>query len=232
MKIVSWNANGAFRRKFKEILDLDADIYVVQESENPDKISDDPEFRRTVRNGFWVGCYNHKGLLVFSTNPELRLAREDWHDRGKRYFIPIRVNDGFTLVGAWACDPYCEELHDWLEEVGDKIKDDCVILGDLNSNVNLDPKHLKVSGKSYSKVLERLAGHGLYDIWHHHHKEEQGKESVPTFYLYRHLDKPYHIDHCLASPTFVKNMSIHSRWKWLSMSDHLPIEIELNIENK
>lgn len=34
MKIVSWNANGKFREKYKAILELDADIYVIQECEN------------------------------------------------------------------------------------------------------------------------------------------------------------------------------------------------------
>lgn len=230
MKIVSWNANGAFRRKYKELLDLDADIYVVQESENPDNISDDPVFKRTVQNGFWVGGYNHKGLLVFSANPDVALTRMDWQDGGRRYFLPIRVNDNFILVGAWACDPYCEELCDWLDVVYNNINKGAIIIGDLNSNVNLDFKHQSTFGKSYGNVLERLAEKDMCDIWHHYRKEKQGEESVPTFYLYRHLDKPYHIDHCLASPELVKGMKIHSRWKWLSMSDHLPIEIELNIE--
>lgn len=226
MKIVSWNANGAFRKKYKDLLSLDADVYVVQESENPESIKD-TAFRETVVNGFWVGGYRYKGMLVFTTRPDVKLELLDWKDGGKRYFMPIRVNDSFIIVAAWACDPYCEELYDWIDAVEPNINEDTIIIGDLNSNVVLDPKHIRKSGKSYALCLEKLSSLGLYDIWHHYTKEKQGKESVPTFYLYRHLDKPYHLDHCLANPNLVKSMKINARWNWLALSDHLPIEIEL-----
>lgn len=34
MRIVSWNCNGRFRDKIENILSYNADLYVIQESEN------------------------------------------------------------------------------------------------------------------------------------------------------------------------------------------------------
>ena len=35
MKIISWNCNGALRNKFQHIAELEADIYIIQECEDP-----------------------------------------------------------------------------------------------------------------------------------------------------------------------------------------------------
>lgn len=228
MKIVSWNANGKFREKYKTVLELDADIYVIQECENPETCKD-PGYRAFFKNYHWAGVYSYKGLMVFTTRPDITLTRLNWGAEDKRVFIPVSVNDSFNLVAAWACDPYCEELYDWVEIVSENLNDETIIIGDLNSNVTLDPKHLRKSGKSFGHVIQQLEPKGLIPMWHHYHKQEQGKEKTPTFYLYRHLDKPLHIDHCFANPELVKSILIHARWQWLSLSDHLPIEIEAEL---
>lgn len=71
--------------------------------------------------------------MVFTTRPDVTLDRLDWGAEDKRVFIPVRVNGSFKLVAAWACDPYCEELQDWVEVVSDHLNAETIIIGDLNS---------------------------------------------------------------------------------------------------
>lgn len=166
--------------------------------------------------------------MVFSPNPEIKLELLDWGTQSYRFFIPVKVNDSFTLVGSWACDPYIQEFADFIHAAEKYLDANTVIIGDLNSNAIFDKDNIK-SGKTHSIIVSELRKIGLEDIYHHKSGDEQGKEKIPTFFLYRHLDKPFHIDHCFATPHKIKKMTIHARWQWLALSDHLPIEIHLNI---
>ena len=82
MKIISWNANCKFREKYKDIAKHEADIYVIQECENPATCKDS-DYRTFTQNGFWVGNINYKGLMVFSPNTEIKLHLLDWKDGDK-----------------------------------------------------------------------------------------------------------------------------------------------------
>lgn len=225
MKIVSWNANCKFREKYREIAKLNAEIYVIQECENPETCKD-VEYRNFVKNGFWIGGIPFKGLLVFSPNSDVKLELLDWKTQDYRFFLPIRVNDKFTLVGSWACDPYVQEFYDFIHACKDNLDENVIIIGDLNSNVVFDKDNIRTR-KTHSIVVKELSELGLEDIYHAKTGDKQGQEKIPTFYLYRHLDKPFHIDHCFSNPKNIEKMTIHARWQWLALSDHLPIEITI-----
>ncbi|MGN0785449.1 MAG: hypothetical protein ACI4MR_07230, partial [Candidatus Aphodomorpha sp.] len=66
MKIVSWNCHGAFREKYPSLQFLNADIYVIQECENPKK--HERAFRKLGFNPpyFWCGENDNKGIGVFA----------------------------------------------------------------------------------------------------------------------------------------------------------------------
>ena len=75
MKIVSWNCNGAFRKKYKKILELDADIYVIQECEPLNEIKG--ELKKLISDGIWEKGANRKGVLVFA-KPDVKLEKMEW----------------------------------------------------------------------------------------------------------------------------------------------------------
>jgi exonuclease III len=54
MKILTWNCNGAFWKKFEELSLLDADILVIQECENPKECSH-LAYKKWVNNFLWIG---------------------------------------------------------------------------------------------------------------------------------------------------------------------------------
>lgn len=64
MKIITWNCQGAFRKKAEFILAYQPDILVVPECENPEKL----KFKsgiKTPTDQIWFGSNPHKGLAVF-----------------------------------------------------------------------------------------------------------------------------------------------------------------------
>lgn len=51
MKIVSWNSNGYFSERFPAILEERADIYIIQECENP-VVMDSEDYTEFASNYF------------------------------------------------------------------------------------------------------------------------------------------------------------------------------------
>ncbi len=65
MKVLTWNCNGALRRKIKWLTPFKADIMVVQECENP-ATTNDSAYKTWAKNYFWAGKNNTKGLGLFA----------------------------------------------------------------------------------------------------------------------------------------------------------------------
>ena len=160
MKIISWNCNGKFRTKFKEIEKEDADIYVIQECENP-KFTKENEYKKFASNYIWIGETNNKGLGIFAKE-NIKLEKNNWEAYCLRNFLSVRINN--------------EEL---------------------------------------------------VSAYHYYCNEEQGEETQKTFYLYKHLDKGYHIDHCFIKKDRIKKYQILFDEKWLKCSDHMPVILEI-----
>ena len=224
MKIVSWNCCEKFREKYQFILKQEADIYVIQECENPAEYGDE-KYKDLFKNGFWTGGIKYKGVGIFSLNPDIKLERLDWPGQDKQYFIPVNVNDELNVVAVWSCKPYCEMFFDYFQDVQNYLNSKVLMIGDFNSNLVLDEHHS--SKKSWGTCVELLNEKGLVDVYNDLTGEKEGKEKKPTFFLTRHLDKPFHFDRCVAAKGKVKKFDILTNYQWLSRSDHLPIIVEL-----
>ena len=224
MKIISWNCSGKFRDKFTEIGKYGADIYVIQECENPEKTTS-LSYKQFAMNYIWKGDLPYKGLGVFA-KPDISLDRLKWSDHLLRHFIPIKVNNSFTLLAVWACNPYIEEYAVYQDIYFDNFDQNMVIIGDFNSNKVFDTKYRLASYRSHSAVVENLAGKGLYSAYHSITKENHGEETTSTFYLHRNKDKPHHIDYCFVSSDRINSFSILQD-DWLNYSDHIPLMIDL-----
>ena len=114
MKIVSWNCGGKFREKFQDIIVVDADIYVIQECENPAECKS-IAYIEFAHNYLWIGENKNKGLGVFAKN-DIQLRENNWQKYCLRNFLSVRVNDLFNLVAVWACKPYIEEYYIYQRE--------------------------------------------------------------------------------------------------------------------
>ncbi|MBC7774015.1 MAG: endonuclease/exonuclease/phosphatase family protein [Phycisphaerae bacterium] len=231
MKIITWNCQGAFRKKADFILPQRPDILVVQECEHPDKLVFSSTAQRP--NDFlWLGDNRNKGLGVFSYS-DYKFQLLDQHNADLKIISPISVTGGqldFTLFAIWANnrnDPdgqYVEQVWKAVNHYDHLLNSGLTILtGDFNSNKIWD-KPRRVG--NHSHVVDRLAEKNIFSVYHKHLEQEQGKESHPTFFLYRNKNKPYHLDYFFVSADLIDKIDsfeIGTYEHWITHSDHIPL---------
>ena len=233
MKIVTWNCNRAFRRKYQALEDLEADLLIIQECENPAKPGKQyDQYREWAGDYLWHGTNQNMGLGIFSRHGT-KIKKLDWSDKGLQFLLACRVNDSFNLVGVWTKDAkthsYIGQLWKYLQTHKSKLAaDQSVICGDFNSNVIWDKKH---SGCNHSDVVRELDEIGIVSHYHHFHDEEHGEESQATLFLLKNLNKPYHLDYAFSSKSLLPASSSEiiprDPEAWLSLSDHLPLKFTI-----
>jgi exodeoxyribonuclease-3 len=227
----------AFRKKADIILTHKPDILVVPECEHPDKLI----FKEGVPKPIdilWFGNIKNKGLAVFSY-ADFKLRRSDLHNEDLRMIIPIEVTGGhfdFIMFAVWAYNPndldgrYIEQVRKAIYFYDDLMTNkQTLIVGDFNSNTIWDKKH---RASNHSNVVKLLEDKGIISLYHLYHKQVQGKEFHPTYYMYRHKNRPYHIDYCFASADLVsqlKSVKLGDFDYWKNYSDHVPLIVEFNL---
>jgi exodeoxyribonuclease-3 len=231
LRIVTWNCAMALARKAPSLLALNPDIAVVQEcSKKSVDVLSSHGF-----SGLWFGANPNQGLAVFcSTQFKVQAVDKLF---GK-WVVPIRVHGAvvdFKLLAIWACavgpkraDNYIGEVHRCLaEHRGWFSQAPVVAAGDFNSNVQWDANR---PGRNHSEVVRLFGSHGLTSAYHTHHGEKQGTETRPTYYFYRHEDKPFHIDYVFVPKGWkLRSVEVGSFLEWGELSDHVPVLVDVDI---
>ncbi len=222
----------AFRKKAASILTQKPDILIIVECEHPDKLLFTADVPKPT-DFLWFGKNNHKGLAIFSYC-DFRFRVLENHNEAFRMIIPINVIGGhydFNLFLVWAYNPHDKDgkyiTQVWKAIIHyDKLLEakPTMFIGDFNSNVIWDYKKHRLG--NHAGVVKMLEDKGICSTYHIHHKQTQGKEEHPTFYMYRHKDKPYHIDYCFVSADMVEKLQsveVGEYDRWTKYSDHVPL---------
>ena len=237
MRIITWNCNMAFRKKAEFILPFKPDILIVPECEHPDKQKFN-EGRDIPNDVLWFGSNENKGLGIFSYC-DLKFKLLPIHNPSIKLVIHLSVSNermSFILFAIWANNPedsngvYVEQVWKAIHYYEDLLLNtNTILIGDFNSNTIWDKKYRE---NSHSHVVKFLEQKGIYSTYHFYHKQEQGKEEHPTLFMYRHKDKPYHIDYCFASGDFIGKLidvEVGAYDNWVKQSDHTPVIVDLDL---
>lgn len=222
----------AFRKKADFILKHKPDILIIPECEHPDKLLFSDETLRPT-DTLWFGKNQHKGLAIFSYS-SFRLTVLDNHNEDFKMIVPISVTGGqfnFNLFAIWANNPtdkdgkYITQVWKAITYYDNLLIDKpTLLIGDFNSNTIWDYKKHRLS--NHSSVVKQLEDIGIFSTYHFYYKQEQGKEEHPTLFMYRHKNKPYHIDYCFASKDLLSkiiSVEIGDFDDWIKYSDHAPV---------
>jgi exonuclease III len=231
LRILTWNCHGAFRRKHKQIAIYQADVAIIQECEDPAYYSYDEV---CYENYIWTGERKQRGLAIFSKK-NIELNQLDWPDYGLKHFIPCSLNGQLNLLAVWTKNAndhgYIGQLWKYLQFNSAALDvQNAIICGDLNSNAIWDRPRRHWN---HSHVVEILQSMNILSAYHHTWGDAHGAETTPTFYMYRNLEKPYHIDYIFLSERLIKSpyfkISIGRPEKWIAYSDHMPLICDVEI---
>ena len=249
MKIVTWNCNGALRKKTEQIDALNADLLIIQECEDPSLSTQ--AYRDWAGDYLWTGESKNKGIGIFPKNGNTvqslswagaftieglasKSASLTWRSEDLKLFLPFTLNNKYSILAVWTkgnndkqAFAYMGQLWKYLQVHRDQLSaPNTLLIGDLNSNSRWDKED---RWWSHTDVVNELSAIGLESIYHATTGEAQGCETKPTFFLQRKKEKAYHIDYAFASSDLasVSQVSVGVFEDWIEVSDHMPLNVQI-----
>ena len=187
MRLISWNCQGAFRKKADYILRQKPDLLIVQECESIEKLAFEATKLKPTAS-YWYGSNPHKGVGIFSYSA-WRFELLDIFNPAFRYVLPFRVSGygrEFILLAIWAMDDkenrkasYIGQTWQAIHFYTDLLNNSTVLMGDFNSNTIWDRKD---RNGNHSDMVLQLVNKNIHSLYHKHFGQEQGKEEHPTFF--------------------------------------------------
>jgi exonuclease III len=233
IKIISWNCNMAFRKKYDKVIELNPDLLVIQECENDSKLKGHLE-SMNYNQLVWYGDNPHKGIAIISfNNLEIELSKNN--NPEFRYVVPIKLQAGkrtINLFCIWAMPHKSETSKHYIGQIwgainfySNDLNEESILIGDFNSNAIWDKK--KRVG-NHTDVVDFLGKKNIQSIYHQKNGVKHGKEKHPTLFLLKKLERPYHIDYCFVSKSLFSRettIEIGKYEEWIKLSDHMPVII-------
>jgi hypothetical protein len=228
VRIVTWNCNGAFRHKFERIAALGADVAVIQECEDPALSS--AAYRDWAGAYAWAGSTPSKGVGVF-VKPGLRVKPLGWEDHGFRQFLPVRIGR-MTMLAVWTRQAAASNMsyigQFW--HIGSTTRPGSA---EARSYAGTSTATASGTGRAAPGTIanaSRCWGRPGSGASITRRAARRARETRPTFYLHRNLEKPYHLDyifaHRRALPPAWRGLSVGDPREWLDASDHMPVIAE------
>ena len=201
MRLVVWNCAGGIRTKWSLIENLQPDVAIVIECDQPDRVPN-----LGFDSSVWMGRLPHKGLGVFGFG-DWKVEEAAFVEPQLEFVLPVQVSGPaeVELYAVWAMNKRASRHPIDYAGVRQPLAmmdiyrpgANSVIAGDYNNSVFWDTPRTH----TFADMAARYEQEDFVSLYHSTTGEAFGSESAPTHWWRdrREDGKRYHIDYVFTS---------------------------------